>query len=297
MIETIAFRWVESDAQLLYGGDNHLVGIIGAFEATNQCGSVGILFDTTFLKLVELVASLFVKVFAVDHKHTFFYIFVIFEQSRSFETGERFATTCSVPNEAVAIVLRHTVDDALYGIDLVWAHDENFFLGFDQHHVATDESAQRAFRQHHIGELEELHHFAIVVVSCVIYRQIVVGSIEMEMLVVVVGKIHSVATAIAHDEELHEAHERVGVAIATILLVAHDLLYSFERRHAVAFQLDLHQRKTIDEDNHIVALTAIGSVDCELAHHLIFVFAPVAQIDKAIVERSAIVAHKGLFFA
>ena len=44
------------------------------------------------------------------------------------------------------------------------------------------------------------------------------------MLVVVVGEVHGVATAVAHNEQLHEAHQRTQVAITTVLLIAHNLL-------------------------------------------------------------------------
>jgi len=117
------------------------------------------------------------------------------------------------------------------------------------------------------------------------------------MLVVVVGEVHGIATAIAHDEELHEAHEGIGVTIASFLLVAHNLLNGFEGRYAVAFELDLHQWKTIDEDDDIVALVAIGCVDRELVDYLKIVFAPVTKVDKTIVEGRTVAACEGLLLA
>ena len=137
----------------------------------------------------------------------------------------------------------------------------------------------------------------IIVVCRTIDRQVVVAGVELEMLVVVVGEVHGIATAIAHDEELHEAHEGIGVTIASFLLVAHNLLHGFEGRYAVALELDLHQWKTIDKDDHIVALVAIGGVDRELVDYLKIVFAPIAKVDKTIVEGSTIAACEGLFLA
>ena len=68
----------------------------------------------------------------------------------------------------------------------------------------------------------------VIVICGVIYRQIVVGGIEMEMLIIVIGEVHRVAASVADNEELHEAHQRIGVAATPILLVVDDL---FDRLH------------------------------------------------------------------
>ena len=130
-----------------------------------------------------------------------------------------------------------------------------------------------------------------------IHRQVVVGGIEMEMLIVVVGEIHRITATIADDEELHEAHQRVGVSVATVLLVAHNLLHSLQWRHTVSLQFDLNQWQAVNQDDDIVALTAVGRVDGQLIHHLIFVLAPVAGINEVVVEGRAVATHKDLSFA
>ena len=137
----------------------------------------------------------------------------------------------------------------------------------------------------------------IIVVSRTIDRQVVVAGIELEMLVVVVGEVHGIATAIAHDEELHEAHEGIGVTITSFLLIAHNLLHGFEGRYAVTLELDLHQWETVDENDYIVALVAIGCVDRELVDYLKIVFAPVTKVNQTIVEGRTVAACEGLFLA
>lgn len=131
----------------------------------------------------------------------------------------------------------------------------------------------------------------------VVYWKIVVGRIKMEVLVIIVGEVHRVAAAVAYNEQLHEAHQCIGVAVAAVLLVVHNLFNGLHRRNAVALELNLDQRQTIYEDDDIVALAAISSVDGELVHHFIVVLAPVPQIHEAVIEGGAIVAHESLFLA
>ena len=148
--------------------------------------------------------------------------------------------------------------------------------------------------QHHIAELEQLGYLMVIVICGVIYRKIVVGGIEMEMLIIVVGEVHRVAASVADNEELHEAHQRVGVAIATILLVVNDLFHRLHRRNTVTLQLNLDQRQSVDENDDIVSLVAICGVNSELVHHLVIVLAPVAKVHEAVIEGRTVVAREGL---
>ena len=80
----------------------------------------------------------------------------------------------------------------------------------------------------------------VALVGCVIDGKIVIGSVEVKVLVVIIGKVHSVAAAVADDEELHETHQRIGVAVSAVLLVADNLFNSLHRRNAVALELNLY---------------------------------------------------------
>ena len=96
---------------------------------------------------------------------------------------------------------------------------------------------------------------------------------------------------------MHEAHNRVGVAVTPVFLVFGNLFNGFDGGDDHILELDLHQWKTIDEDDHIVAVIAVFSVDPKLVTNFVCVFTPVFNIDERIVERGAIVANERLFFA
>ena len=150
LIELVFVRWIKRDAQFLNGGYNHLIRIVGAFQTTYESSRIRVLFDTSLLEFVELVAGLLVKVFPVNHKHTFLNILVIFEQCRSLETCQRLTASCGMPDEAIARLLRHTVYYGFHSIYLIRAHDQNFLLRFHKHHIAANQFTQCALLQHHI---------------------------------------------------------------------------------------------------------------------------------------------------
>ena len=137
----------------------------------------------------------------------------------------------------------------------------------------------------------------IVRVGSVVHRQIVVCGVKVEMFVVIIGEIHCVTSTVADNKQLHEAHQRVCISVSTVLLVANNLLNSFQRRNAVTLQFYLNKWKTIYKNDDIIPLTAISGVDGQLVYNLILILAPVAKIHQAIVEGGAVVAHKSLLFA
>ena len=65
---------------------------------------------------------------------------------------------------------------------------------------------------------------------------------------VVIGEVVG-AVAIADDEELEEAEEGLGVAVAGIVFIIHDLLHGPAWVDAQGFQLDLHAWHAVDEDD------------------------------------------------
>lgn len=276
----VAVGGVECSGEFLDSGDDDLVGVVGAFEASDESGCVGVAFDASFLEAVELFACLLVEVFAVDDEEALFDVGVVLEERGGLEGSERFAGACGVPDESVAGVVVDAVDDALDGIDLVGTHDEDATFGLDEDYVAADEVSERVFVEHEVGETEEVGHEVVVWGGCVVDREVGVGSVEAEVLVVVVGEVQGVGAAVADDEELHEAEERVGVAVAAVLLVIDNLLDGLEGRDAVVFEFDLDERESVDEDDDVVALSTVGSVDGELVDDLEVVFAPVAEVDE-----------------
>jgi hypothetical protein len=91
--------------------------------------------------------------------------------------------------------------------------------------------------------------------------------IEGEVAGVVVGEVVG-AVAVADDEELHEAEQRLGVAVAGVVLVFDDLLHGPARIHAEGLQLDLHTGHAVDEQDDVVAVVAVVRVDAELVDDL-----------------------------
>jgi hypothetical protein len=63
---------------------------------------------------------------------------------------------------------------------------------------------------------------------------------------VVVGEVVGLG-AVADDEELEEAEQRLGVAVAGVVLVIDDLLHGPARADAEGLQLDLHAGHAVDE--------------------------------------------------
>jgi len=104
---------------------------------------------------------------------------------------------------------------------------------------------------------------------------------------VVVGEIPGVS-AVADDEQLQEAQQRAGVAVAGVVLVVNDLLHGPARVDAQRFQLDLHTRHTVDEDEHVIPVVAVVGVDAQLVDHLEGVLAPVFDVDQGVVQRRAV---------
>ena len=98
------------------------------------------------------------------------------------------------------------------------------------------------------------------------------------------------SVAVADDEELDEAEQRVGVAVAGVVLVVDDLLHGPARADAEGLELDLDDGHAVDEQHHVVAVVAVVGVDAELVDDLEGVFAPVLDVDEGVVQRRAVVA-------
>ncbi len=205
-------------------------------------------------------------------------VLVFLEQGCGLEGGERLATAGGVPDVAVAVVIIDARDHVLHGIDLIGPHDHELLLAGDEHHVAADGAAEVTFFQESVGEGVELGDLPVFLVGELINGQKFLIGIEGEVVFVVVGEVIG-AVAVADDEELHEAEQRLGVAIAGIVLVFDNLLHRLFGIHAERLQLDLHTRHAIDEEDHIIAVMAVVRVDAELVDDLKGVFAPVLDVD------------------
>ena len=124
-------------------------------------------------------------------------------------------------------------------------------------------------------------------------RQEPLVGVEGEVAGVVVGEVPG-AVAVADDEELDEAEQRLGVAVAGVVLVVDDLLHRPAGVDAEGLELDLDDGHAVDQEHDVVAVVAVVRVDAELVDDLEGVLAPVLDVDEGVVERRAVVAGEAV---
>lgn len=127
-------------------------------------------------------------------------------------------------------------------------------------------------------------------------RQKLLLSVEAEVAAVIVGEVPGIA-AVADDEQLQEAQQGFGIAVAGVVFVIDDLLHGAAWANGQGFQLDLYDWHTVDQQEHIIAVVAAVGVDAELVDHLKGVFAPVLDIDQGVEQRRAVVSLKAVALA
>lgn len=198
-----------------------------------------------------------------------------------------------MPDVAITVVVVDALHHVLNGIDLVGPHDHQLLLAGKQNHVAADGPPEVTFFQEALGELVKLGDLAVVLIGELIDRQEAFVSVEGEMAGVVVGEVVA-AVAVAYDKELHEAEQCLCVAVAGVVLVFDDLLHRPARIDAEGLQLDLHNWHAVDEEDDVVAVVAVVRVDAELVDDLEVVFAPILEVDEAVVQRRVIVTGEGI---
>ena len=96
--------------------------------------------------------------------------------------------------------------------------------------------------------------------------------------------------AIADDEELDEAEQRLGVSVTGVVLVLDDLFHRPPRAYHKRLQLDLNDGDAVDQKYDVITVMAVVRIDAELIDDLEVVLAPVVDVDEGVVERRAIVA-------
>lgn len=126
-------------------------------------------------------------------------------------------------------------------------------------------------------------------------RQKALFGVKAEMLVVVVGEVEGIAF-ITDYEQLHETEQRVGVAVAGVAFVVDDLLHGAARADMQGFQLDLHHRQAVDQEDNVVAVVAVVGIDAKLVDDFKVVFAPVPDVDQRVFKRSTIFAGEFTLF-
>ena len=286
--------FVQGEAELLDGGDDDLVRLVIGEHAADESRGVGIFLDAAFLEAVELLARLPVEVLAVHDEEAFVDVFTVLEECGGLEGGKSLAAACGVPDVAVAVVLFDAVDNGLDGVDLVWPHHEQFLLALDEDHVAADHAAECALLEEAVGEVVEVGNGRVIEIGEAIDGEELLGGVEGEVPGVVVGEIEGLG-AVADDEELDEAEERAGVAVAGVVLVLDDLLHGAARADSEGLEFNLYDGDAVDEEDDVEAVVAVVGVDAELVDDLEVVLAPVADVDERVGKRGVIVAGEVAF--
>ena len=288
--------FVEGEAELLDGGDDDLVGVVVRDKAADKRGGVGVFLDAAFLEAVELFPGLAVEVFAVDDEEALVDVGVEFEERGCLEGGEGLARAGSMPDVAVATVFTDALFDGLDGVNLVGAHHEHFLLGGDEDHVAADGRGEKTLWQEGLGEVVEVRDLGVVFGGVLIDGQEVFIGVEGEVAIVIVGEVVGL-DLVGDDEELDEAEQGLGKAVAGVFFVVDDLLQGPAGADAKGLEFDLDGGDAVDQEHHVVALEAVVGVDAELVDNLEGVLAPVLDVDEGVVERGAVVAGEAVDLA
>ena len=77
----------------------------------------------------------------------------------------------------------------LDGVDLVRPHHQQLLLAGDEHHVAADHLAERAFGEERLGEVVEVGDLLVVLVGELVDGQEALVGVEGEVPGVVVGEV------------------------------------------------------------------------------------------------------------
>ncbi len=162
-----------------------------------------------------------------------------------------------------------SVDNATVIVELL--------IACQQYHVAGDGAAEVALFKEAVSELIEVGDFAVAFTGELIDGQEALIGTEGEMAAVVVGEVAG-AVAVANDIKLHEAEQRLCVAVAGVTLVFDDLLHRSQGIDAKAFDLNLHHRHTVDRQNHVKTMVAVVRIDAELVDDLEVIFASILKV-------------------
>ncbi len=139
-----------------------------------------------------------------------------------------------MPDIAVTTILIDTVYDGFYSINLIRTHHQYLLFTGNKYHVSTYHLTQLTLRQENIREVVKVGYLLVLFVCPLINRQIVFGSIEIEMSPVIVSKIVGVCP-VADNKHLHEAEQRIGISVADVILIVNYLLHGTTRTNIECF--------------------------------------------------------------
>ena len=200
-----------------------------------------------------------------------------------------------MPNIAVTTIFVDTVYDGLYSINLIRTHHQYLLFTGNKYHIAANHLTQLTFCQKDIREVIKVSYLLVLLVCPLIDRQIVLGSIEIEVSSIVVSKIIGVCS-VADNKHLHEAEQRIGISITYIILIVNYLLHSTTRAYIKRLQFYLNKGQSINQQYDIITMRTITGVHSQLIDDFVVILAPVLDIDQCILKRRTIFTHKRINF-
>lgn len=104
-----------------------------------------------------------------------------------------------------------------------------------------------------------MRYLFVFPVSQLIDRQKLFIRVKGKVTVGVVRKIVG-ACKITYNKQLHEAEQRVGIAVPRIVFIIHNLLHGFPGRYINFSKLDLHHRQSVYKQDDILPLITVFSI-------------------------------------
>lgn len=223
-------------------------------------GRVGAV-HAVLLERVVLVHGLVVQILAVDQEDDLVDARLVTQELRQLERRQRLARTRAREDIAVLVGIQHTALRGLHRVDLIRAHDhQNGLRGLDDHvlvqHLRDGRAAQELRR-----EFVQLVDARVLVVRPeeheALQNRVVRAAVHL-VLIAEVLRLHGVR----HHEQLQVAEQ----ALERELAVAVNLVDCLVDLDAGALQLNLHHRKAVDENRHVIAVFVDDIVLVRLVH-------------------------------
>ena len=311
LIDRVTGIFLDKGRQLLNGRNDDMAVLVLKLLFQDRRADVGVC--RALFKTVVFLHGLIVEVFAVHDKQNLVDIGQCRGKPRGFEGGQRFAASRGVPDvtaardaaELLIIVCNFdAVENPLGCRNLIRAHDEKQILG-GENAIARQNIENRMAGEKGLGKVDEVGNDAIVrvrpigskfkAVACFALFAGGGAGIPDSIKTRAVGIVFRVR-AVGDDKNPHILKQpRAG--IERIALIAVDLVERLADGNAAALQLNVDERKTVDEHGHIIAVVVLRTVafgDNVLIGDLQTVVVNVLFVNQCDIFRTSVIAPQDL---